>query len=532
MTAHTGIIVVGGGTAGLLAAARAREVGFDVTLIESTATVGGATSTDTGRLWLPATHMASKGGRADRPDNALEYLNSVLGEPSESSTAERREAFVASSAEVARWLDDADVGLGIAKKRCDYHPDAPGSRRTGRVLTADTFDRRTLGPLRDLLRMPDQRVNIAPRSPRGLLAAAQALSSRTLNSASDRVSGGVALAGRLLHRVSKLGVTIWTSTPLTGLMVEDGRVVGVRVRRGGSDIELLAKAVILAGGGFEGNADMRREHLPLPTDASWSCGLASNDGSVILAAAEAGAKLTDMNRAWWTPVARFCGVTYRMTNERSLPHGIIVDSAGDRFMNESSASPGAAQAFYDRNRRVRAIPSYLIVDSRHRTRYRMGPWLPGSAPNANSDEIVKAQSLAELAGELSIDQAGLIGTVVRFNSFAAKGTDSDFGRGNSSAERMLGDSLSRKNPCVGGLERGPYWAVRLYPGDSGTKGGVLTDANARALNAEGDAIPGLFAVSGTAASMFTDTSPGPGAALASALVEAYRAVEALRVEQG
>ena len=151
----------------------------------------------------------------------------------------------------------------------------------------------------------------------------------------------------------------------------------------------------------------------------------------------------------------------------------------------------------------------------------------GSAPAPDSEAIVRAQSLAELASELRIDQAGLLGTVVRFNGLAAKGRDGDFGRGDTPADRANGDPLNRKNPCLGTLERSPYWAVPVYPGDAGTKGGVLVDADAHVLGADSAPIPGLFAVAGTAASLFKDTAPGAGAALASALVDAHRAADRL-----
>ena len=68
------------------------------------------------------------------------------------------------------------------------------------------------------------------------------------------------------------------------------------------------------------------------------------------AAVAVGGRLVEMGEAWWTVVARFDDVTYRMTSERSLPHGIIVDRAGDRFFDEAGPAPEAGRALYARNR--------------------------------------------------------------------------------------------------------------------------------------------------------------------------------------
>ncbi len=521
-TITTDVVVVGAGVAGLAAAAACREAGREVVLVESTDRVGGSTAADTGQFWLPATGVGKSAD--DSPEQALEYLDALLGPVSPSSSAERREAFVQTSADVARWLATAGVTLAPVRGSIDFHPELHSSSRGGRALASTPFDRRTLGPLSELLRETDYQLEIAPRSARGVVVAAQTMALRLVNPTKDLVTGGAALAGHLLRRITQLGVTLWMSSEMVDLLDESGMIAGVVVKRQGQDIELRANdGVILACGGFEANPEMRREHLPLPTDVEWSSGLPSNTGAGIRSAQRVGAGTAEMDEAWWTIVARFNGRTYRMTSERSAPHGIIVDRAGDRYFDEAGPSPVVGREPYARSRRVRAIPSYLIVDNRHRQRYRMGPWLPGSSPAADNDALLRARTLPDLAEALKIDEAGLLGTVVRFNGFAAKGTDADFDRGKSIADRVHGDPLYRKNPCLGTLEKSPYWAVPVYPGDSGTKGGVLVDVDSRVCTSDGAPIPRLYATAGTAATLFQDTAPGVGAALASSLVDAYRA---------
>ena len=113
--------------------------------------------------------------------------------------------------------------------------------------------------------------------------------------------------------------------------------------------------------------------------------------------------------------------------------------------------------------------------------------------------------------------------MARFNGFCRTGIDQDFGRGNSAYDRYYGDPLVRPNPNLGPLEKGPYTAVRVVPGDLGTKGGVVTDADARVLRADGSVIEGLYAAGNNSASVMGRTYPGPGSTLGPAAVFGYLA---------
>lgn len=521
----TDLVVVGGGAAGLLAAIVARQNGLEVVVVESTSHIGGSTATDTGFVWLPGNHWATRAGGVDSADDAKEYLDAILGAYTEASTAARRSALASTGNALSRWLEDNQITLSTQKLQPDYHADAPKFRRNGRVVASTSYNHRSLGTWADKIRTSKYGLELSPRSPRGLVAAAVALTKRTLKPSRDVVSGGTALVAQLLHQAVLGGVLVWLDSPMTELVTSAGRVSGVVVKREGAELELVANnGVILAAGGFEANQSLREEYLPLPTNAEWSTGYHGNRGVPMMAATRVGAQLSLMSEAWWAFVAMFDDVPYRMTIERSTPFGIIVDSAGDRFVNEAGFAPEGTYEAYVRHRRVKAIPSRLVVDNRHRQYYKMGPWLPGSAPRKDDAAIVRATSLDELASKIGIDRAGLLGSVVRFNNLAAKNSDSDFGRGESPHDRAHGDPTRRKNPCLGPLEKSPFWAVDVFPGDMGTKGGLLVDDAARVLDSTGAPIPGLWAVSGTAASIYKSTAPGNGAGLGASLVDAFRAV--------
>ncbi|MDQ7993660.1 MAG: FAD-binding protein, partial [Propionicimonas sp.] len=128
---------------------------------------------------------------------------------------------------------------------------------------------------------------------------------------------------------------------------------------------------------------------------------------------------------------------------------------------------------------------------------------------------------------IGAEPAALRATVDRFNGFARTGIDQDFGRGNSAYDRYYSDPLVRPNPNLGTLEKGPFTAVQLVPGDLGTKGGLVIDPDARVLDEDGTEIPGLYAAGNNSASVMGHTYPGPGSTLGPATVFGYRAARHL-----
>lgn len=523
----TQVVVVGAGAAGLLAAVTARRLGLDVIVVEAGDQVGGATALGDGTMWLPANPLAASGS-SDSVEEARAYLDAVLGAPGPASTAARRDAFVRTAPLVARWLRTSKIGLSVRKGLPDEDTTAPGAKAQGRCLAVDALDLRLLGDRAAVVRGLGGAKSAGAGLP--VIGGLQKLAGRVFGGRPQVPAGGAALVAELLRRADGSGVEIRLNTEFTDLVVEDGTVTGVRVRQDGTDQTIRAeRGVLLASGGFEADPELRGDHLPLPTDTAWTTTRTANTGAALRAGLRAGPATAGLDDAWWTPVMIAGGEAHDLEAARSAPHGLIVDQAGDRFFDEAASPVTAGRALYDRNRGMRAVPSFLIVDNRHRQSYRLGPWPPGTTPRSALDDgdIVKAARLDEIAQALGIDRAGLIGTVVAFNGVAGKGSDTDFKRGASPADKARGDAGSRRNPCLGKVEKGPYWAVRVYPGDAGTKGGLVVDENGQVLSGAGAPLPGLFACGGAAASLFPQRYPAPGAALGAALVEAFRASLAL-----
>ena len=172
---------------------------------------------------------------------------------------------------------------------------------------------------------------------------------------------------------------------------------------------------------------------------------------------------------------------------------MLVDRSGFRYVNESCSYVDFGRSMLDREAEVGgAIPSWLIMDGKYRKKYLFGMLPPGMTPKKylKDGTLVKAKSIEELAEKCGINKENLLITVKRFNSFAYQGIDEDFGRGTSIYDRYYGDPGVFPNNNLAPIQNAPFYAIKFYPGDLGTKGGLLTDEYARVLREDGSVIKG------------------------------------------
>ena len=169
---------------------------------------------------------------------------------------------------------------------------------------------------------------------------------------------------------------------------------------------------------------------------------------------------------------------------------------------------------YKAHETVPSIPAFLITDSEGLRRYGLGMVRPGGkglAPFLADGYLTAAPSLAELAGKLGIDAAGLSETVARMNEYARTGIDPEFGRGTTAYHRVNGDaSRGLPNPNLGPIGAAPFYAVKLLPGDIGAATGLVTDENAQVLGPDDRPIGGLYAVGNDMQSVMGGVYPGAG----------------------
>jgi len=181
-----------------------------------------------------------------------------------------------------------------------------------------------------------------------------------------------------------------------------------------------------------------------------------------------------------------------------------------------------------------AVPAWMIIDQRYRNRYLFAgltPRTPFPGRWLKSGAVQKGATLDELAGRIDVPADALKATVERFNGFATSGVDEDFHRGESAYDKYYSDHTVKPNPSLHVIDEAPFYAVKIVPGDLGTKGGLVTDENARVLRADGSVIPGLYASGNVSSAVMGNTYAGPGATIGPALVFGYLAALEIAAEE-
>lgn len=544
------VLVVGSGAGGMTAALRAAHAGFDALIVEKGPRYGGTSATSGGGVWLPCNHLMAAAGVEDSPAAALDYLSALAGDDVPHANVA---AFVAHGARMLRWLEEnSEVRYAAMAEYADYYQELPGARSGARSLDPLPYHARELGDEFPAMQESHRQTRVLGlmgyTNNEGAVLLSKApgwfglmtrlaldyfldLPWRLRSRRSRRLTMGNALIGRLRKSLLDRRVPIWLNCPAGELLREGDTVVGLRVLRDGKPMAIRARrGVILAAGGFEHSQALRERFLPSPTSARWSAAHPNNTGDMLLAAQAIGAATALLDEAWWGPAITVAGEdrARMLFSERSMPGAIMVNGEGRRFVNESVAYTTAVQAMY----RPGNLPAWLIFDARYKRDYPFGPLLPGGMflnwlqpAHLRRQLLKRAGSIGELAGQLGIPAAALTDTVERFNGFARCGSDADFHRGENSYDLIYGDARIQPNPCLAPLAEPPFYAIEIWPGDIGTKGGLRTNAAAQVLDTQGEAVEGLYAIGNCAASVTGRYYPGAGATLGPAMTFGLLAAE-------
>lgn len=544
-------VVLGGGVAGLTAATVAACEGLRVLLLEKESFVGGTSAISGGACWIPLSHHGKGVNPKDSPAAVIDYVRQLTGARLDTNLIE---SFLHNGPLAVEYLEARTSLRFLARPLSpDYRPQLQGGSLCGRVLEPLEFDARTLGESLHLLRPPMPEftafngmmvtrpdamtllgafTSFAKFRRSGELVARYAID-RLRYGRGTRLVLGNALVAALLKSALDAGVTIRVNaTPTRLVMTSERRVGGVEYEWRGARRNASAKAgVVLATGGLSGSP------LELNTAEAWmsrECDASSGHqggGMSLALSVKAVVAEGNLNAFSCTPVS----IVTRLDNTKAVyPHlvldrqkpGIIaVNRKGLRFANEADSYHDFVESLQRANAVDGAsVPAYLICDRSALKKYGLGAIHPGGLGwrhHVQSGYLIEAPTIAELARKLDIDPQSLGATVARSNSFAATGVDPDFGRGSNAYHRFLGDAEHQPNPCLGVIEKAPFYAVRIWPGVQGSARGLAVNVRAQVVDQSGSTIEGLYACGNDMNSIFVGTYPGPGITLGPAITFGY-----------
>lgn len=546
------VLIVGSGAAGLSAAVTAAWHGQKVIVVEKDAVFGGATAWSGGWAWVPCNPLAKRAGIIEDVELPRTYLKHELGERYDPAMID---AFLEAGPRMVAFFErHTRLQFADGNAIADIHGDTPGAGTGGRSVIAAPYNGREVGKLLKRLRKTMRETSFMGMPimagpdlaaflnlTRSLPAAwhvtkrfGRHLIDLALHGRALQLVNGVALVARLAKSAEDLGVLLWESAPVTSLTQDEAGVTGAVVKTARGDIRIRArKAVVLAAGGFANDIERRKalfprtptghEHLALPP-------LGVNGDGLTLGESAGGQINSDLHSTVaWAPVSR---VTHSDGSIGHFPHiierakpGIIgVLSNGQRFVNEANGYYDYVTAMVEQAPAGEPVASWLICTHDFQRRYGLGisrPFPIPVGPFIQSGYLKSAYTLEGLARVCGIDTKGLQATVDDYNRHAQTGQDPQFGRGSTPYNRKQGDPLHKPNPCVAPISKGPFYAVKVEPGCFGTFAGLKTNEHAQVLNADGQAIKGLYAAGTDMASIMGGYYPAGGINLGPALTFGY-----------
>ncbi len=524
MTRETDVLVIGSGASAFTAALKAIDGGLSVLMVEKEEMFGGASARSGGCLWVPNTSHARKVGVVDTREDAITFFRNEAGPRFQEKAVE---AFVDKGPEMVDFVEAASyVKFGFLQGYPDYHCDTPGGSTKGRGVFPFNWDAAPLGANLKRLR-PQLRTGTflgmqigvheagvymtAGRKLKSLVYVAGRMWRRLLDQfragRTMQLASGNALIGGLAASAFERGLELWTSSPGRELIRENGRVVGAIIETAKGPVRVVARrGVILGTGGFPHDAKRRAEMFPPGATASevWGMFPYGNTGDGIrMAEALGGVFNTDVKSPIaLTPITRVYNgegalETMPCFFNRGVPGIIAVTRDGKRFANEGRSYHDVGVHLLEKTKGEPEGVAWLVFDHRYLRRWGNGPIRPAPLPFKQfiaNGYLKTGKTVRELADACSIDAEALEESVQRYNHFAAQGIDPDFHRGTNAFDIANGDPEHKPNPCIGPLDRGPYYAFRVFAGCVGTFAGLKSDEHARVLDETGKPIEGLYAV--------------------------------------
>jgi fumarate reductase flavoprotein subunit len=433
-TLETEVAVIGSGAAGMAAALTAAECGAQVSVLEKHRGIGGISV-------YPAEIFAAE-SRLQRENNipltADEAFKVFMDGTQWKADARLVRSFIDKSADTIQWLELMGVPFDI---RCHF------VYRESR-LTAHC------------IQLP------------GLLGSVLRI---------------------MRTKAEEMGVHVHVSTPARRLLKNGSGIAGIVAEdKNGRAIEIKARAVVIAAGGYPNDLGMVRQYSQLGRGQDLTVlPPIKLTGDGIRMAWEVGAVPDGMSLALRYDMPSQGGHARRweLSVVTHQPY-LWVNQQGDRFFDESICQSGAYTA--NALARQKNSSAYLIFDEDTKRHIEEDGWdnPMGPASSTNIDgmlnnhvnkgvkNILIAHSLEELAAWTGIDHCHLASTLAEYNHFCDRGRD----------------ELFAKDPKFLRPVRKPkFYAFKIIPMAYGTVGGIMINAKTEVMNEDHEAIPGLYA---------------------------------------
>ncbi len=322
----------------------------------------------------------------------------------------------------------------------------------------------------------------------------------------EAVGGGPGLVESLTNSAKKHGIDVWYRARVTGLLMDDDGVKGVRVRREGKTVEVMAKSVVLAAGGFQANPEMRARYLGPGWELAKGRGTRFNTGDVIRMALDAGAapagNWSGCHAVAWERNAPEFGdlAVGDQFQKHSYPWGVYVNATGRRFVDEGADFRNYPYAKYGGViLRQPGQFAWQIFDAKVKAQLR---------DEYKIRQVTKrtANTLEELVKQLDdVDAEAALAELKAYN--AAVRTDIAFNPNVKDGRGTQGLAIPKSN-WANTLDTPPYEAYAVTCGITFTFGGLRINTDAQVMSTDGEPIPGLFAAGELVGGIFYFNYPG------------------------
>lgn len=300
------------------------------------------------------------------------------------------------------------------------------------------------------------------------------------------VGGGLALVETLGKKARELGIDLHFETTARSLVTDDsGRVSGVRATGPDGASAVFTGRVVLASGGYEGNAEMMARYHG---DKALTCRPVARGGNynkgegIEMALAAGAATAGNFSLFHAEPVDPRSGDPEAAI--MAFTYGILVNERGERFVDEAR---GPIDAWYERTTRdIQDQPhgmAWMVLDA-------AGMAVPNIKTAIRTEEApVTADTIVELADRLGVDATTLEATVGAYNAACPAGEWDP-----TRPDGLATDGVTpAKSNWAKPIAAGPFRAWPIMAANVFTFGGLKTDASARVVDRDGRVIAGLYA---------------------------------------